>query len=113
MAHRRFEEAVELLREVVREHPDSAAAYQMLGKSYLHLQQPAAATSALQEAVRLAPQGIEGHFLLGAARFMQKDYRGAAEAWRKGVETNRFSIWGERCGDALKQVEAGESVQFA
>jgi hypothetical protein len=50
---------------------------------------------------------------MGRAFYLQGNRKAAAESWRQGVETNRFSLWGERCGEALKQIESGAAVSFA
>ena len=57
VALERWDELAELLRESVRLDPTSAAAWQRLGMTLLFaLGEPAEATGALEEAVRLAPR---------------------------------------------------------
>ena len=57
VALERWDELAELLRESVRLDPTSAAAWQRLGLTLLFaLGEPAEATGALEEAVRLAPR---------------------------------------------------------
>jgi tetratricopeptide (TPR) repeat protein len=68
VALERWDELAELLRENVRNDPESAAAWLRLGSTLLFaLDEPVEALAALEEAVRLAPADAEARLVLGLA----------------------------------------------
>lgn len=69
--------AIELLRTVVRELPDSAAAHYRLADALLETHDVNGAVEHFREAARLAPERPEGHAGLGAALL---DAKAAGEA---------------------------------
>src|SRR5262249_42265670 len=76
-------EAIGLLEEVVRDHPDHGPAWLALGGALLRAGQPQRAERALAQAVRVTPEAVEAWFQLGGARFFLGDRRFAAEAFRE------------------------------
>ena len=78
-------EAIGLLEEVVRDHPDHGPAWLALGGALLRAGQPQRAERALAQAVRVTPEAVEAWFQLGVARFFLGDRRFAAEAFREVV----------------------------
>lgn len=110
-----FGEAIEHLSRVIRLDSDRKAtlyAHLYLGMVYLEREMYGDARSFFRKALELGPNLIEAHWELGRAHYLDGDPAGAAEAWRAGVQKNRFNPWGERCGEALARVEAGEPVSF-
>jgi hypothetical protein len=49
---------------------------------------------------------------MGRTWYLEGNRKKAGEAWRKGMETNRFNLWGERCAKALARLEKGEPIDF-
>jgi serine/threonine-protein kinase len=82
----RADEAEEVLRELIRQQPDSPALYNNLGAS-LHAQQKyGAAEAACQKAIELKPDYAGAHYNLGNA-LSQLQKPGAAEAaYRRAIE---------------------------
>jgi tetratricopeptide (TPR) repeat protein len=78
----RAAEAVVLLRDVVRDYPDSASAWLGFGRALIGQEKYAFARQALERAVRLDPNLVEGHFYLGVALF-QQGQPGAALFFRR------------------------------
>jgi tetratricopeptide (TPR) repeat protein len=110
-----FGEAIEHLSRAIRQEQDRKAslyAHFYMGLVYLEREMYDDARAFLRKTLELGPNLLEAWYEMGRTFYLEGN-RAAAEAWRHGVEANRFSVWGERCGEALKQVEAGEPVQFA
>jgi tetratricopeptide (TPR) repeat protein len=110
-----FGEAIEHLARAIRQEADRKAqlyAHLYMGMVYLEREMYGDARSFFRKALELGPNLIEAYWELGRAHYLDGDAAHAAEAWRKGVETNRFNPWGERCGEALSRLEAGEPVSF-
>lgn len=110
-----FGEAIEHLARAIRQEADRKAqlyAHLYMGMVYLEREMYVDARSFFRKALELGPNLIEAYWELGRAHYLDGDQAHAAEAWRKGVETNRFNPWGERCGEALARLEAGEPVSF-
>jgi tetratricopeptide (TPR) repeat protein len=111
-----FGEAIEHLSRAIRQEQDRKAslyAHFYMGLVYLEREMYDDARAFLRKTLELGPNLLEAWYEMGRTFYLEGNRHAAAEAWRHGVEANRFSVWGERCGDALKQVEAGEPVQFA
>jgi tetratricopeptide (TPR) repeat protein len=86
LAHEgRLGEAIALLEQVVRNHPDHGPAWLALGWTLFQARQPQRAERALAQAVRVTPEAVEAWFQLGVARFFLDDRRSAAEAFRMVV----------------------------
>jgi tetratricopeptide (TPR) repeat protein len=110
-----FGEAIEHLSRAIRQEQDRKAslyAHFYMGLVYLEREMYDDARAFLRKTLELGPNLLEAWFEMGRTFYLEGNRHAAAEAWRHGVEANRFSLWGERCGEALKQVEAGEPVQF-
>lgn len=110
-----FGEAIEHLARAIRQEADRKAqlyAHLYMGMVYLEREMYGDARSFFRKALELGPNLIEAYWELGRAHYLDGDRAHAAEAWRRGVETNRFNPWGERCGEALSRLEAGEPVSF-
>ena len=111
-----FGEAIEHLSRAIRQEQDRKAslyAHFYMGLVYLEREMYDDARAFFRKTLELGPNMLEAWYEMGRTFYLEGSHRAAAEAWRHGVEANRFSVWGERCGEALKQVEAGEAVQFA
>jgi len=111
-----FGEAIEHLSRAIRQEQDRKAslyAHFYMGLVYLEREMYDDARAFLRKTLELGPNLLEAWYEMGRTFYLEGNRHAAAEAWRHGVEANRFSVWGERCGQALKQVEAGEPVQFA
>jgi len=111
-----FGEAIEHLSRAMRQDADRKAAlyaHLYLGLVYLEREMYQDARTFFKRALELGPNLIEAYWELGRAYYLDGDRDSAAETWRRGVETNRFNPWGERCGQALARLEAGEPVSFS
>jgi tetratricopeptide (TPR) repeat protein len=78
-------DAVRLLEEIVRDGPDSAAAWLRLGQALLVLGEHEAARRALEQAVERQPDSVEAWFRLGCARYFLGGHREAADAFRRAL----------------------------
>jgi tetratricopeptide (TPR) repeat protein len=111
-----FGEAIEHLSKAIRQEQDRKAslyAHFYMGLVYAEREMYDDARAFFRKTLELGPNLLEAWWEMGRAFYLEGNHRAAAEAWRAGVETNRFNLWGERCGAALKQVDAGEPVTFA
>jgi tetratricopeptide (TPR) repeat protein len=111
-----FGEAIEHLSRAIRQEQDRKAslyAHFYMGLVYLEREMYDDARAFLRKTLELGPNLLEAWYEMGRTFYLEGNRHAAAEAWRHGVEANRFSVWGERCGEALKQVEAGDPVRFA
>lgn len=110
-----FGEAIEHLSRAIRQEQDRKAslyAHFYMGLVYLEREMYDDSRAFLRKTLELGPNLLEAWYEMGRTFYLEGNRHAAAEAWRHGAEANRFSLWGERCGEALKQVEAGEPVQF-
>jgi tetratricopeptide (TPR) repeat protein len=82
----RVPEAIALLRDVLRDYPESDQAHGALATAYLYQRNLPAAEAELVKVVRLDPQKIEGHLQLGEVRAARKDEAGAEACYRKVIE---------------------------
>ena len=111
-----FGEAIEHLSKAIRQEQDRKAsmyAHFYMGLVYLEREMFDDARAFFRKTLELGPNMLEAWFEMGRAFYLERNHRAAAEAWKHGLETNRFSIWGERCGTAMKQLEAEGKVEFA
>jgi cytochrome c-type biogenesis protein CcmH/NrfG len=76
--------AVAVLEEVVRDRPEHAAAWLLLGRTLARERRPGA-ERALARVVELEPDSVEGWFQLGVARAHRRDPHGAREAFGRAV----------------------------
>lgn len=111
-----FGEAIEHLSRAIRQEQDRKAslyAHFYMGLVYLEREMYDDARAFFRRTIELGPNMLEAWFEMGRAFWLEGNRRAAGEAWRQGVEQNRFSVWGERCGEALKRLEAGDTPSFA
>ncbi|HVF38320.1 MAG TPA: tetratricopeptide repeat protein [Gemmatimonadaceae bacterium] len=66
------------------------------------------ALECFEKSISLAPNFIEAQYELGRLHSAMNEKADAERVWRAGQNANRFNIWGRRCGDALKQMKAGQ-----
>ena len=111
-----FGEAIEHLSKAIRQDQDRKAslyAHFYMGLVYLEREMYDDARAFFRRTLELGPNMLEAWYEMGRAFYLEGNRKAAAEAWRQGVEANRFNVWGERSGEALKQLEAGAPVQLA
>lgn len=110
-----FGEAIEHLSRAMRLDNDRKAtlyANFYMGLVYLEREMYGDARNFFARALEQGPNLIEAYWQLGRAYYVEGDTASAVEAWRRGWQTNRFSVWGERCGEAVARVDAGAEVSF-
>jgi len=110
-----FGEAIEHLSKAIRQDDDRKAslyAHLYMGLVYLEREMYDDARGFFEKTLELGPNMLQAYWEIGRAYYLEDDTAGAAEAWRRGYEANRFNLWGERCGKALKKLEAGEPVEL-
>jgi tetratricopeptide (TPR) repeat protein len=83
---RRFEDAENILREVIRGYPESGLAWLILGIVYYDQDKLEAALAALAQAVWLEPKDARAHHYLGVAIGRRGWYSGAEDEMRKALE---------------------------
>lgn len=108
-----FGEAIEHLSRAIRQESDRKAqiyAHLYMGMLYLEREMYDDARSFFGRTLELGPGMLEAWWETGRAYYLQGRLDEAARAWRTGHQANRFNLWGERCGKALAQLEAGEPV---
>jgi tetratricopeptide (TPR) repeat protein len=108
-----FGEAIEHLSRAIRQETDRKAriyAHFYMGLLYLEREMYDDARSFFGKTLDLGPNMLEAWWETGRAWYLEGRTDRAKEAWRTGHQANRFNLWGERCGKALAQLEAGEPV---
>lgn len=108
-----FGEAIEHLSRAIRQESDRKAqiyAHLYMGMLYLEREMYDDARSFFARTLELGPGMLEAWWETGRAYYLEGRTDQAAQAWRTGHLANRFNLWGERCGKALAQLEAGEPV---
>jgi tetratricopeptide (TPR) repeat protein len=108
-----FGEAIEHLSRAIRQESDRKAqiyAHLYMGMLYLEREMYDDARSFFARTLELGPGMLEAWWETGRAYYLEGRVDDAREAWRTGHQANRFNLWGERCGKALAQLEAGEPV---
>lgn len=111
-----FGEAIEHLSKAIRQEQDRKAslyAHFYMGLVYLEREMYDDARAFFRKTLELGPNLLEAWYEMGRSFYLEGNRASAGDAWRQGAETNRFSLWGERCGQALKQLETGAAVSFA
>ena len=110
-----FGEAIEHLSRAIRQEQDRKAriyAHYYMGLVYLEREMYDDARSFFDTTLELGPNMLEAWWQMGRAHLAQGDEAAAREAWAAGHAANRFNLWGERCGKALAQLDAGEPVSL-
>ena len=108
-----FGEAIEHLSRAIRQESDRKAqiyAHLYMGMLYLEREMYDDARSFFGRTLELGPGMLEAWWETGRAYYLEGRVAEAGDAWRTGHQANRFNLWGERCGKALAQLEAGEPV---
>ncbi len=77
---------VGLLRQTVRDYPQSYGAWLMLGQGLLKGQNFADAERALRRALPLAPAPVDAHYFLGVALLERGENRAAADSLREAAK---------------------------
>jgi tetratricopeptide (TPR) repeat protein len=111
-----FGEAIEHLSKAIRQESDRKAqmyAHLYMGLVYLEREMYEDARGFFKRTLELAPNMLEAWWETGRAFYLEGRTDEAKDAWRTGFQANRFNLWGERCGKALAQLEAGEPVSVA
>ncbi len=80
------EESIAVLKETVKEYPESVWAKLLLGRALIRARQLPEADGVLKEALRLAPNSVEAHFRLGVILNLQRRFRDAAQHFQRAVE---------------------------
>lgn len=105
-----YGEAIEHLSRVVRESADRKAtlyAHFYLGLLYAEREMHGDAEAFFGRALALGPNLIEAWYELGRVRWATGNRDGALQAWRDGASAGKFSPWGTRCADMVRDVEHG------
>jgi tetratricopeptide (TPR) repeat protein len=111
-----FGEAIEHLSKAIRQDDDRKAslyAHLYMGLVYLEREMYDDARGFFRRTLELGPNMLQAWWEIGRAYYLEGDTAGAADSWRSGYEANRFNLWGERCGKALKKLESGEPVELS
>jgi len=85
-AEKKYAEALDLFKKVIAKHPDVAAPYYGIGKSYIQQEEYNLAEPYLKKALALDPKSIELYQLLGFIFLKQKDYTQSETNFRKLLE---------------------------
>lgn len=107
-----YGESIEHLTRVIAGSRDRKAvlyAHYYLGLLYSTREMYGDAEAFLGQAIALGPNLIEAYYELGRARWFGGNREGARQAWRDGAAAGKFSPWGTRCADLLREVERGGS----
>ncbi|MFN8572852.1 MAG: tetratricopeptide repeat protein [Gemmatimonadaceae bacterium] len=107
-----FGEAIEHLSRVIRADSDRKAvlyAHYYLGLLYFEREMYDDAENFFRKAIGLGPNFVEAHYHLGRALWFAGNREGAVQAWRDGLQANKFNPWGKRCAEILAVVEGGGS----
>jgi tetratricopeptide (TPR) repeat protein len=110
-----FGEAIEHLSKAIRQEGDRKAqlyAHLYMGLVYLEREMYDDARAFFRRTLEMGPNMLEAWWETGRAFYLEGRTDEAREAWRTGFETNRFNLWGERCGKVLAQLEAGEPLSM-
>ncbi len=102
----RVSQALGVLQDTVRQHPESYDALLALGNTYLKLQPPnyPAAEAVLQNAARRRPDDPAAQFHLGIALERQGKFRAAADCYGKAIELKPDHAYAHyNRGQCLKQ----------
>ena len=84
---RQTEDAVALMKEVIRQYPHSATAWQTLGRACIAAEDHFTAETALTNAEKLDPNVSETSFLLGKNYYLGSFYEKAADCLRRAIES--------------------------
>jgi tetratricopeptide (TPR) repeat protein len=105
-----FPEAIEHLSRAIRLDNDRKAtlyAHFYLGLIYLERDMFEDAQTFFEKTITLGPNLIEAYYELGRAFWFNGQEQEAKDAWKRGVDTNKFNPWGKKCAEVLKTVAEG------
>jgi Flp pilus assembly protein TadD len=85
VALKRWEEAVEPLREAIRLEPENADAHDRLGRALVNLERREEAVAPLREAIRLEPGNADAHYALGSTLVVLKRWEEAVVPFREVI----------------------------
>ena len=105
-----FADAIEHLSRAIRLDNDRKAtlyAHFYLGLVYLERDMFEDAQTFFEKTIVLGPNLIEAYYELGRAFWFNGQQDEALEAWKRGVETNKFNPWGKKCAEVLQVVAEG------
>jgi tetratricopeptide (TPR) repeat protein len=80
------DQAIKPLTRVIEAAPENAEAYQLRGRAYNGAHKIKEAIADLEKAISINPEDHDAYFWLGAVRLRTKEYRDAAEQFRKAIE---------------------------
>jgi tetratricopeptide (TPR) repeat protein len=111
-AGRPAEAAARLERLVAATSDRTALLYghHFLGMALLESGRHPEAREAFARALDLGPGLVEAYWHVGRSYYLDGDLQGAADAWRRGAEANRFDPWAERCEEAVECLSEGRPV---
>ena len=79
--NRDFSNAIEYAKQAIATDPVQALPLVQLGAYYLHQGQVSDAIFRLEEAIELAPENVDAHFLLGESYYKDNDVSSALDQW--------------------------------
>jgi tetratricopeptide (TPR) repeat protein len=111
-AGRPAEAAARLERLVATTSDRTALLYghHFLGMALLESGRHPEARDAFARALEFGPGLVEAYWHVGRSHYLDGDLQGAAGAWRRGAEANRFDPWAERCEEAVECLSEGRPV---
>lgn len=78
--------AIQLLTQVLKDHPASEEGLLTLGRIMVNQGAPDHAEGLLREVLKIAPKTVDAHFQLGLVRVLQQDFAAAELSFRRTVE---------------------------
>lgn len=105
-----FADAIEHLSRAIRLDNDRKAslyAHFYLGLVYLERDMFEDAQTFFEKTIVLGPNLIEAYYELGRAFWFNGQQDEAKDAWKRGVNTNKFNPWGKKCAEVLQVVAEG------
>jgi tetratricopeptide (TPR) repeat protein len=82
-----------------------------LGLLYSQQRDVVEAERYFRKTLSLAPNFIEAYYELGRTFWVAGEKSEAENVWKSGNRANRFSAWGKRCAEAIRQSRAGSEPQ--
>jgi len=107
---KKFADAIEHLSRAIRLDNDRKAtlyAHFYLGLVYLERDMFEDAQTFFEKTITLGPNLIEAYYELGRAFWFNGQQDEGLDAWRRGVEANKFNPWGKKCAEVLQVVAEG------
>lgn len=85
---KRYNDAVEALRQALRINPEYAAAWYNLGNAYFYLKRYNESIEAYRQALRIDPEDADAWYNLGRAYYHLKRHNDAIDAYRQALRIN-------------------------